>query len=426
MWMCPKCGCVEVVIYAENTGERCVAPMCTGTRGKAKDAYKHQFMYEQMYKVKSMLDNRLRVFSSGRLINDVPEVTVPRVPTGNGETQVPDPNADKTYAPWICQEYNSHQDACNTINLLLRVPNNKDWCANPRCTGERAEAVEAVEAVEAARAYGDNLEEYKAKFAAAVEAVRLVVRHNKPLATSLVEKRAEHQPVTVREIAKDNQRSVETAHLGHIQKQREASFIGFVVPEVPRLVKECVDELMRRILNAATFPQGLFRVPGNDFKIETLLRAYQENRPVVLEKEAPNDIAGLLKRFFMQLQTPLLGSKHENLEDLAELSDGHKLVLRYILPLLRTIANNTETSLLDANTLATSIACIAEKTDTQKTQEKAALARSGQPVYSDSLEAITQEAAAIKRRLSFIARVISESADVDAILNMTTIRKPVS
>ena len=420
MWMCPKCGCVEVVIYAENTGEHCVAPMCTGTRGKAKDAYKYQSMYEQMYKVKSMLDNRLRVFSSGRLIDDVPEVTVPRVPTGNGETQVPDPN--KTFAPWICQECNSHHDACNTIHLLLRVPNKKDWCANPRCTGERADAVEAVEA---ARAYGDNLEEYKAKFAAAVEAVRLVVRHNKPLATSLAEKRAEHQPVTVREIAKDNQSAMQTAHLGHIQKQREASFIGFVVPEVPRLVKECVDELMRRVLYAATFPKGLFRVPGNDFKIDALLSAYQENEPVALKKEAPNDIAGLLKRFFMQLQTPLLGSKHENLEDLAELSDGHKLVLRYILPLLRAIANNTETSLLDAKTLATSIACIAEKTDTQKTQEDAALARSGQPAYS-GLEAITQEAAAIKRRLSFIARVISESADVDHILNRITIRKPAS
>jgi hypothetical protein len=411
MWMCPKCGCVEVVIYAENTGVHCVAPMCTGTRGKAKDAYKYQSMYKQMYQVQSMLDNRLRVFSSDRLINDVPEVTVPRVPTGNGETQVPDPN--KTYAPWICQEYNSRHDACNTIHLLLRVPNKEDWCANPRCTGERADAVEAVEA---ARAYGDNLEEYKAKFAAAVEAVRLVVRHNEPLATSLAEKRAKHRPVTVREIAEDNQSAMQTAHLGHIQKQREASFIGFVVPEVPRLVKECVDELMRRVRVAATFPQGLFRVPGNDSNVKTLLRAYQENRPVVLEQEATNDIAGLLKRFFMQLQTPLLGSKHEKLEDLAELSDGHKLVLRYILPLLRAIANTKE-SLLDAQRLATSIACIAEKTETQKTQEDAALARSETLSSSASLE----EAAAIKRRSSFIARVISESADVDAILNMTTI-----
>jgi hypothetical protein len=182
---------------------------------------------------------------------------------------------------------------------------------------------------------------------------------------------------------------------------------------------------MRRVRVAATFPKGLFRVPGNDFKIDTLLSAYQGNEPVMLETEAPNDIAGLLKRFFMQLQTPLLGSKHEKLEDLAELSDGHKLVLRYILPLLRAIANNTETSLLDAKTLATSIACIAEKTDTQKKQEDAALARSGQPAYS-GLEAITQEAAAIKRRLSFIARVISESADVDSILNRITIRKPAS
>jgi hypothetical protein len=182
---------------------------------------------------------------------------------------------------------------------------------------------------------------------------------------------------------------------------------------------------MHRILNAATFPLGLFRVPGNDSKIDALLSAYQENQPVVLEQEATNDIAGLLKRFFMQLQTPLLGSKHEKLEDLAELSDGHKLVLRYILPLLRAIANTKE-SQLDANTLATSIACIAEKTDTQKTQEKAALARSGQPDPSGSLEAITQEVAAIKKRSSFIARVISESAVVDAILNRMTIRVPAS
>jgi hypothetical protein len=172
---------------------------------------------------------------------------------------------------------------------------------------------------------------------------------------------------------------------------------------------------MRRVRVAATFPQGLFRDPGDDSNVKTLLRAYQENRPVVLEQEATNDIAGLLKRFFMQLQTPLLGSKHEKLEDLAELSDGHKLVLRYILPLLRAIANTKE-SLLDAQTLATSIACIAEKTDTQKTQEKAALARSGTLSSSDVLEKTKQEAAAIKRRSSFIARVISESADVDAIL----------
>jgi hypothetical protein len=173
---------------------------------------------------------------------------------------------------------------------------------------------------------------------------------------------------------------------------------------------------MRRVRVAATFPKRLFREPGNDSNVKTLLRAYQENKPVVLEQEATNDIAGLLKRFFMQLQTPLLGSKYEKLEDLAELSDGHKLMLRYILPLLRAIANNAEKSQLDANTLATSIACIAEKTDTQKTQEDAVLARSGQPDPSGSLEAITQEAAAITKRSSFIARVISESADVDAIL----------
>jgi hypothetical protein len=128
----------------------------------------------------------------------------------------------------------------------------------------------------------------------------------------------------------------------------------------------------------------------------------------------------------MQLQTPLLGSKHEKLEDLAELSDGHKLVLRYILPLLRAIANNTETSLLDAKTLATSIACIAEKTETQKTQEDAALARSGTLSSSDVLENTKQEAAAITKRLSFIARVISESAVVDAILHRITIRLPAS
>ena len=198
-----------------------------------------------------------------------------------------------------------------------------------------------------------------------------------------------------------------------------------MVPEVPRLVKECVDELMRRTLYAATFPKGLFREPGDDSNVKTLLRAYQENQPVVLEKEAPNDIAGLLKRFFMQLQTPLLGSKHEKLEDLAELSDGHKLVLRYILPLLRAIANTKE-SQLDAKTLATSIACIAEKTETQKTQEDAALARAGTLSSSASLEAITQEVAAIKKRSSFIARVISESADVDAILSRTTSRMPAS
>jgi hypothetical protein len=80
----------------------------------------------------------------------------------------------------------------------------------------------------------------------------------------------------------------------------------------------------------------------------------------------------------------------------------------------------------DPGSRATSIACIAEKTETQKTQEDAALARAGQPDPSASLEAITQEVAAIKKRSSFIARVISESADVDAILNKTTIRMPVS
>jgi hypothetical protein len=399
MWMCPKCGCVEVVIYAENIGERCVVPRCTGTREVAKSWYNEKgsrWPYDLNYNQALIIGDKLCIKSKGGTLNVEPDIPEIEVPTEDGETQVPDPN--KTNAPWVCMAANDEFVTCAKVRLLWRVPNTKDWCANPRCTGERAEAVEAAEAV---RAYGDNLEKYKAKFAAAVDAVRRVVRHNKPLATGLAEKR------------------------------RGASFIGFMVPEVPRLVKECVDELMRRVLDEAvperetTFPQGLFRVPGNDFNIKALLRAYQENQPVVLEKEAPNDIAGLLKRFFMQLQTPLLGSKHEKLEDLAELSDGHKLVLRYILPLLRAIANTKE-SQLDAKTLATSIACIAEKTDTQKTQEKAALARSGQPVYSDSLDAITQEAAAIKRRLSFIARVISESADVDAILNGTTIRKPAS
>ena len=412
MWMCPKCVCVEVVIYAENTGERCVVPGCQGTREKAKEAYQRKLTYETMYKLKSELGNKLRVVSSGRLIDDVPEATVPRTQTGNGETQVPDPN--KTYAPWICQEYNSHHDACNTIHLLLRVPNTEDWCANPRCTGERADAVEA------ASAYGNNLEEYKAKFAAAVEAVRLVVRHNKPLPTSLDEKRAEHRPVTVENIANDNQSSVETAHVGHIQKQREASFIGFVVPEVPRLVKECVDELMRRMRDKTVpereveFPEGLFRVPGKEGNISRLLSAYQENKPVDIKKEASNDIAGLLKKFFKQLQTPLLGSKHENVDDLVQLSDGHKLVLLYILPLLRAITKDSK-SKLDAKSLATVIAGIAEKTDTQKRQEDVAF--QGNPSSSGAndtsvLEKVKQEADATNKRVSFITRIISEQESV--------------
>jgi hypothetical protein len=393
MWMCPKCGCVDVVIYAENIGERCVVPRCTGTREEAKRWYNEKgsrWPYDLNYNQSLIIGDKLCIKSKGGTLNVEPDIPEIEVPTENGETQVPDPN--KTSAPWVCMAANKEFVTCAKVRLLWRVPNTKDWCANPRCTGERAEAVEAVEAV---RAYGDNLEKYKAKFAAAVDAVRRVVRHNEPLAKSLAEKRS------------------------------GASFIGFVVPEVPRLVKECVDELMRRVSVAATFPHGLSREPGNDSNVKTLLRAYQENKPVVLEQKATNDIAGLLKRFFMQLQTPLLGSKHEKLEDLAELSDGHKLVLRYILPLLRVIANTKE-SLLDAKTLATSIACIAEKTETQKTQADAASARSGQPGPSASLEAITQEAAAIKKRSSFIARVISESAEVDPILSMITIRKPAS
>jgi hypothetical protein len=402
------CVCVEVVIYAENTGERCVVPRCTGTREKAKE-YPYKSIYQQMYKLESMLDNRLRVFSSGRLINDVPEVTVPRVPSGNGETQVPDPHTE--LAPWICQEYNSHHDACNTISLLLRVPNTEDWCANPTCAGEREEAV---------KSYTRTAISYKAKFAAAVEAVRRVVRHNNPLATSLAEKREEHRPITLLEIVARNQSALKTARDSSVQKQREASFIGFVVPEVPRLVKECVDELMRRMRDKTVpereveFPEGLFRVPGKEGNISRLLSAYQENKPVDIKKEASNDIAGLLKKFFKQLQTPLLGSKHENVDDLVQLSDGHKLVLLYILPLLRAITKDSK-SKLDAKSLATVIAGIAEKTDTQKRQEDVAF--QGNPSSSGAndtsvLEKVKQEADATNKRVSFITRIISEQESV--------------
>lgn len=329
--------------------------------------YKPSGFYEPIYQTMSDLGNKLKVVDAyGKFATDKPEVTVPPIATGPERPPVPDPSAK--FSLWFCQEYDRDNVACNTIRLLWRVQNKRDFCANPRCPGLRSGAV---------KAYIANESEYTAKFYEAVGAARRVVKHNDPLPRTVEEKR-QALGLTAPEIGAKHEVALKEANDGSVDKHRDASFIGnrlidtldpshhavviacldelrkrLELPAaqfhprahvktkalledlaekdnetkkvdvggvtstdmtellkmfIPLLVVDCVDELRRRHEGRGNvYPEGLFRIAGNNGKVNRLFYAYKENQIVDLGPATSNDITGLLKKFILQLQTPLMG-----------------------------------------------------------------------------------------------------------------------
>lgn len=506
MWLCQQCKCVDVVIYAENSGDRCVAPGCKGTRKKAQYHYNmYNYVYEGIYKTMSMPENKLRVNHHGTLKPDQPEVTVPPIATGAEPTQVPDPT--KIYSLWICQEFDHNQYACNTIRLLWRVPNKEDFCANPMCAGVRSEAVSA---------YGMTKEEYISKFNEAVGAARRVVKYNKPLPRSVEEKR-QALGLTAPEIGAKHAVALKEANEQSVDKQRDASYIehrlidslddshhAVVIacldelrnrPElpaaqfhprdnaktkellkvlagkynetkkvdlgsvtstdmtellkmfIPRLVVDCVDELRRRHEgHGKNYPEGLFRIQGNVNKTKELFSAYKENKIVDLRSASSDDITGLLKKFFSQLQTPLMGEciaptdplelrklpgprepdqQTETPTKKEPLPVGHKLVLLYMLPLLRAIAKDPSSNLNETNLSRVLVVMTNKSEHLYHIQDNRPLAQAesgttpaqlAQIAQLSRLQIMQQAAAEEQKCISFITRVIFHEKEIEAIL----------
>ena len=121
------------------------------------------------------------------------------------------------------------------------------------------------------------------------------------------------------------------------------------------------------------------------FSFFLLFDAYEKNETVDLGSAKSDDITGLLKKFFSQLQTPLMGeciAPDEQLElrklpaeprepeqqtetptKKEPLPVGHKLVLLYMLPLLRAIAKDYTHSQLDETNLSRVLVVMTNKSD---------------------------------------------------------------
>jgi hypothetical protein len=180
VWLCQKCGCVDTVVYALNTGDRCVRPGCNGTRNKAVEAHA-QFIgiYETVYRSQTLSGTErlrfLREADSGDpydLVPDEPPVDfevdgIDKVTTVEGV-----PNPTSSHSAWVCQQDTRVRTCCNTVRLLLRVMNNMSHCSNPRCDGTRDMAISAYDADEGA---------YHVKFRAAVSAERKIMQYNEPI-----------------------------------------------------------------------------------------------------------------------------------------------------------------------------------------------------------------------------------------------------
>jgi hypothetical protein len=266
--------------------------------------------------------------------------------------RVPDPRGPNS--AWVCQNHTRNHTSCNTVRLLFRVMNNMKQCTNPKCDGTRDMAIDAYEVDEGS---------YRAKFHEAVRAKRRIVNHNEPILPILLghEQKPSNIAPNVRLMSKtgrDFEEAERSRNATLHSLWRASSFIGFPLgDEVPRLVTDCVEVLMSRV-----HEEGMFRVPGSKQRVEQLMEAYKQGNVQDLKKETTENIAGLLKKFLLQLQSRLLGPCDEKVGDnvndamkhLSTLKRGNLHVLGALLPLLAKVAN-TPVNKMDANNLGRSL-----------------------------------------------------------------------
>jgi len=139
---------------------------------------------------------------------------------------------------------------------------------------------------------------------------------------------------------------------------------------VPQICYECIEYLRATSLKT----EGLFRITGNNDKIQ-LLRANFEKRKETIKAEESHDVAGVLKLYLKMLASPLIPYSHYN--HFLELSESksktdeearkkvehysilcssipaeNRGLLQYLLQFLWEVAENTETNKMDSGNLA--------------------------------------------------------------------------